>query len=87
MATAPYDTGDRIDLVIDGVHRTVVVGAVVAIEAHDPHRRWRLLCRDATAGTSIDLPVYCGDDGQGELLGPPRASAPRTSAPTAGQAT
>lgn len=82
MATAPYDTGDRIDLVIDGVHRTVVVGAVVAIEAHDPHRRWRLLCRDESTGTSIDLPVYCGDDGAGELL-----STAKTSAPAAGQAT
>lgn len=69
MSTAPYATGDRIDLVLDGVHRTVVVGSIVAIPAHDPHRRWRLLCRDEATGTSIDLPVYCGDDGTGDLLG------------------
>lgn len=79
MPTAPYAAGDRLELAVDGVHRTVVVGAVVAISAHDPHRRWRLLCRDEATGRSIDLPVYCGDDGAGELITVRDASRPAVS--------
>ena len=76
MATAPYATGDRIQLVFDGVRRSVVVGAVIGIPAPDPLRRWRLLCRDEATGASIDLPVYCGDDGHGELLLPAEETSP-----------
>ncbi|MBW3619103.1 MAG: hypothetical protein KY461_02570 [Actinobacteria bacterium] len=76
MATAPYAAGDRLELVFDGVHRSVVVGAIVGIPAPDPHRRWRLLCRDEVTGASIDLPVYCGDDGRGELIQPAEETAP-----------
>lgn len=65
---APYTAGDRLELMLPDGPRTVVVGAIVGISAPDPHRRWRLLCRDEVTGGSIDLPVYCGDDGEGELF-------------------
>lgn len=80
MTTPPYQTGDHVELQLDSGTRTAVVSAVVAIPAPDPSRRWRLLCRDEADGTSIERPIYCGDDGNGDLIAgrtstPPTASA------------
>jgi hypothetical protein len=68
MTTPPYAAGDRIVLGLDEGPRSVIVSALVSLPAPDPSRRWRLLCRDAIDGSSIELPVYCGEDGVGDLV-------------------
>lgn len=68
MDNQPYHSGERVELHLPDGPRTVVIGTVISTSAQDPHRRWRLLCRDEADGSSIDLPVYCGDDGNGDLL-------------------
>ncbi|MBW3659910.1 MAG: hypothetical protein KY457_14825 [Actinobacteria bacterium] len=72
MDRAPYATGDRLQLLLPDGQREAVVSVVIPSGATDPRRRWRLLCRDADTDWCIDLPVYCGDDGAGDLVRPAR---------------
>lgn len=77
MALPPYTAGDRLVLALPAGPLPVTVSAVVSIPARDPGRRWRLLCRDEVDGSSVELPVYCDDDGVGELIANERTPAAR----------
>lgn len=70
MDGAPYATGDRLELLLPDGQHDAVVSVVMRSGASDPERRWRLLCRDADTDRSIDIPVYCADDGTGDLVRP-----------------
>lgn len=70
MAEAPYRLGDVIHLAgCDDAAHTAVVSSVVATDAGDARRRWRLLCRWQHDGSFIDTPIYCGDAGDTYVTG------------------
>lgn len=71
MGTAPYSTGDRLELLLPEGSRPATVSVVMRTGASDPRRHWRLLCRDLDTGTSIEIPIYCGDDGTGDHVPAP----------------
>lgn len=68
MERAPYSAGDRLRVLLDDGPRDAVVSVVLESQASDPGRRWRLLCREADTDRSIDVPLYCGDDGAGDRV-------------------
>lgn len=74
MERAPYSTGDRVELLLEDGPRIAAVSIVMRTDAGDPARRWRLLCRDLD-DRSIELPVYCGDDGTGDNVRRPAGEA------------
>ncbi len=63
---APYDSGDEIMI----GRRAAVVSYTTLADALDPGRRWLLLCRWADSGEPVARPLYCGDDGVGEVVAP-----------------
>jgi hypothetical protein len=77
VGRAPYATGDHVELLLPDGPRSATVSVVVESGASDPHRRWRLLCRDDADGRSIDVPIYCGDDGHGDGVCPADRPGPR----------
>lgn len=70
MERPPYATGDRLRLLLPDGQQDAVVSVVMRSGATDPRRRWRLLCREADTDRSLDVPVYCADDGTGDLVRP-----------------
>lgn len=71
MSQTPYKANESVLVTIDGEDREAVVSLVVQTEALDPTRRWRLLCRWADEpGVSIEMPLYCDDNGCGPGISP-----------------
>lgn len=64
----PYETGDVISVATVDGEREAIVWTAVLTPALDPNRRWRLLCRWRDDGSSVEQPVYCGDDGLSPAL-------------------
>lgn len=66
-APVPYRNGDRVRLRLGNEVVEVTVSTVIPTDSLDPSRRWRLLYR-VDGGDVRDVPVHCGDDGQGEFV-------------------